>query len=128
LATKYLDFSDALIIHLRLVQRIGETRYGGDSRPLIESALARPQQVSVYDNADIVRQAAALYFGFIKNHPRLGGNKRTATALVDEFLYRNDYEIRASVNEIVELVLAVEADRFNVEEEDWLRGKIVAFE
>jgi len=129
LAIKYPDFSDALIIHLRLMQRIGETRFGVDSRLLIESALARPQQSAVYENSDIVRQAATLYFGLIKNHPWLGGNKRTATALVDEFLYRNEYEIRASIKEVVELVLAIEADYFRVTEiEDWLREKIVVIE
>ena len=129
MAIKYPDFSDALIIHLRLMQRIGETRFGVDSRLLIESALARPQQSAVYENSDIVRQAATLYFGLIKNHPWLGGNKRTATALVDEFLYRNEYEIRASIKEVVELVLAIEADYFRVTEiEDWLREKIVVIE
>ena len=129
MAIKYLDLSDALIIHLRLMQRIGETRFGIESLDLIESALARPLQVANYENADIIRQAATLYFGFIKNHPWLGGNKRTATALVDEFLYRNDYEINASLKEIVELVLAIESDRFKVDEiEGWLRTRVVKIE
>ena len=67
--------------------------------------------------------------GLIKNHPWHGGNKRTATALVDEFLYRNGYEIRASTDEIIKLVLAIESDHFEVEEiEYWLREKTIAFE
>jgi death on curing protein len=128
LATKYIDFFDALIIHLRLMQRCGETRFGVDSRELIESALARPQQAANYENADIIRQAATLYFGLIKNHPWLVGNKRTATALVDEFLYRNDYEIKTTVSEVVELVLEIEAGRFDVDNiEDWLRNRTAKF-
>ena len=129
MAIKYLDFSDALIIHLRLMQRCGEIRFGVDSRDLIESALARPQQAATYENADIIRQSATLYLGLIKNHPWLGGNKRTATALVDEFLYRNGYEIETEVAEIVELVLEIEADRFKIDEiEEWLRHRIIKFE
>ena len=129
MAIKYLNFSDALIIHLRLMQRCGEIRFGVDSRDLIESALARPLQSATYENADIIRQSATLYFGLIKNHPWLGGNKRTATALVDEFLYRNGYEIETTIREIVELVLDIEADSYKVDEiESWLRNRIVKFE
>jgi death on curing protein len=65
---------------------VGETRFGVDHRSLIESALARPQQAAAYENANLIRQAATLYFGLIKNHPWLGGNKRTATALLMIFL------------------------------------------
>ena len=103
----------------------GEVRFGIDSRDLIESALARPQQSVVYENADIVRQFATLYFGLIKNHPWLGGNKRTATALVDEFLYRDGFEINCEVSEIIELVLAIKADRFDIEDiEKWIRKRV----
>jgi prophage maintenance system killer protein len=47
---------------------VGETRFGVDHRSLIESALARPQQAAAYENANLIRQAATLYFGLIKNH------------------------------------------------------------
>ena len=87
--------------------------------------MARPQQAANYENADIIRQSATLYFGLIKNHPWLGGNKRTATALVDEFLFRNGFEINCEISEIIELVLAIESDKFKVDEiEKWLRQKI----
>lgn len=125
LAIKYLDYSDALWIHFKLMKRCGEIRFGVGSWHLIESALARPQQAANYENADIIRQSATLYFGLIKNHPWLGGNKRTATALVDEFLYRNGFEINCEISEIIELVLAIESDKFKVDEiENWLRQKI----
>ncbi len=107
------------------MKRCGETRFGVDNRHLIESALARPQHSATYENADIIRQSATLYFGLIKNHPWLGGNKRTATALVDEFLYRNGFEIICEVSEIIELVLAIESDKFKVDEiENWLLKRV----
>ena len=126
MATNYVDFFDAVIIHFRLMRLCGESHFGIDSRHLIESALARPQHAAVYEDADIIRQAATLYLGLIKNHPWLGGNKRTATAIVDEFLHRNDREINVRGLEILELVLAIESDRFDVGEiEDWLRKRIL---
>lgn len=108
------------------MQSCGDVHFGIDSRHLIESALARPQHAAVYENADIVRQAATLYFGLIKNHPWLGGNKRTATAIVDEFLYRNGRELDVELPDLIELVLAVESNRYDVKEiEQWLRARII---
>lgn len=121
---KYTAFAEAVYIHLRLMRHLNEVRYGVENRDLIESALARPRQAAIYENADIIRQAATLYFGLIKNHPWRGGNKRTATAIVDDFLYRNGFEINSSVDEIIELVLAIESDKFEVAQiESWLRNR-----
>ncbi|MGI8884702.1 MAG: type II toxin-antitoxin system death-on-curing family toxin [Pyrinomonadaceae bacterium] len=125
-SVKYTTYAEALIIHLRLMKFYGETRCGVDHRSLIESALARPHQAATYENADLIRQAATLYYGLIKNHPWLGGNKRTATAIVDDFLRRNGYEIEISVIKVVELVLAIESDEGGVDEmENWLHEKTV---
>ena len=122
--TEYVLFAEAVFIHLRLMKRLGEIRFGIDQRSLVESALARPQNAAVYENADLFRQAATLYFGLIKNHPWLGGNKRTATAIVDDFLYRNGYQIRCSTSEIIKLVLAIESNEFGVDDiEVWLRDR-----
>ncbi len=123
-SVNYTTYAEAVFIHLRLMKMIGETRCGVDYRSLIESALALLQQAATYENADLIRQAATLYFGLIKNHPWLGGNKRTVTAIVDDFFRRNGYEIKVSVQGIVGLVLAIESDKFDVDEiENWLREK-----
>lgn len=71
----YIDYIEAVDLHFALMKLWGETRYGVDSRDLIESALVRPKHASIYENADIIRQAASLCFGLIKNHPWTGGNK-----------------------------------------------------
>jgi death-on-curing family protein len=81
----YLDFVDAVDLHFALMKSWGETRFGVESRDLIESALARPRHSAIYENADIIRQAATLCFGLIKNHPWTSGNKRTASFLMEEF-------------------------------------------
>ncbi len=95
-------------------------------RNLLESALSRPQNVAIYENADIIRQASTLVFGLIKNHPWEGGNKRTATLLTSIFLKRNGWKLNAKTSEIVEMVLAVESYRWKVDKiETWLREKVI---
>jgi death on curing protein len=126
---RYLNFAEAVFFHIDRMRAVGEIRYGIDHKELLESALARPQQAAVYENADIIRQAATLYFGLIKNHPWLGGNKRTATVLVDAFLILNGFEIQSDLNETIKLVLAIESDEFKVDEiENWLREKTFPIE
>lgn len=120
---RYVSYPEAIFIHIRLMQLVGEERCGIFDRTLIESALSRPQQAAVYEGADLFRQAATLCFGLIKNHPWVGGNKRTATAIMDEFLFRNGIELTAEAAGVVEMVLAVEADRWSIGEiESWLRS------
>ena len=121
----YLTFEEALLIHLLLMQTLGETRCGIDQRSLIESALARPRHAATYENADIIRQAATLLYGLIKNHPWLGGNKRTATTLLRRFLELNGYHKTWTNSEQIELALNVEADTWKVDEiENWLRERV----
>src|SRR5262249_35884034 len=99
-----------------LMRRLGESHFGVLDRALIESALARPRHAAAFEGADLHRQAATLCFGLIKNHPWVGGNKRTATILVDRFLHLNGLEVRTTVGETVEMVLAVESDKWGVGE------------
>lgn len=121
----YIEYLEAVELHFELMLHYGETRIGIFDKTLIESALAHPQHAGIYENADIIRQAATLLFGLIKNHPWNGGNKRTATALTDSFLYRNGFDLVSTVEENVELVLAVEADIWKVDEiENWLRKRV----
>ncbi len=103
-----------------------ETRYGVDQRNLIDSALTRPKHSANYENADIIRQAATLFFGLIKNHPWLGGNKRTATHITEAFLELNGFVLEYEIREMIEMVLAVESDAWKVDEiENWLRDKTI---
>ena len=122
----YLDYIDAVELHFALMNNWGETRFGVENRDLIESALARPKHANIYEKADLVRQAATLVFGLIKNHPWTGGNKRTASFLMDEFLFRNGLELTATSADLYEMSLAVESDQWKVDEiESWLRERVV---
>ena len=119
---RYITFTEALLIHFEVMRFFGETLFGVADRPLIESALARPQQAASYENASIFRQAGTLCFGLIKNHPWVGGIKRTATAIAEAFLYRNGWIVSYTPEEIIELSLAIESDFYSIDEiETWYR-------
>ncbi|CAN5711249.1 hypothetical protein BH24ACI1_BH24ACI1_12450 [soil metagenome] len=121
----YLTVQEAVKFHVLYMRKLGETRFGVFDRNLIESALARPKHAATYENADIICQSATLLYGLIKNHPWEGGNKRTATFLTNLVLKRNGWRLETSTSEIVELVLAVESDKWQVTEiENWLRPRV----
>jgi death on curing protein len=122
---RYLTYFEAVGEHFALMRERKEVRYGIFDQSLIESALARPQQAAAYNNADLYEQAATLCFGLIKNHPWIGGNKRTATYLTDLFLQHNGFEISCTQAEVLELVYAVEADQWDVTRiAEWMRQHV----
>lgn len=125
----YLTFDDAVLLHFDLMEDWKESRYGLDFRELLDSALARPKNEAVYSNSDLIRQTASLCFGLIKNHPWKGGNKRTATHLMETFLDLNGFRLKYEIPEILEMVLAVESDAWKVDEiENWLRDRVIKLE
>ncbi len=121
----YIEYPEAVALHFEIMFAFGETRIGVAEPTLVESALARPKHAVAYEDADVIRQASTLLFGLIKNHPWHGGNKRTATALTDSFLYRNGYKLQDTLLELIELSLNVESDVWKIDEiEVWLRERV----
>ena len=107
------------------MRALGETRFGIFDRALLESALARPQHSASFSAADLATQAATLCFGLIKNHPWVGGNKRTATHLTDHFLRINGHEIIATTAEIIWMVSGIEAGTLDLAGlTQWMRNHI----
>ena len=109
-----------------LMRKWREVHFGVDRKDLLESALNRPRQAANFGDAGVVRQASSLCYGLVKNHPWIGGNKRTATHLMELFLEMNDYGVTANDREFFEMVLMVESDVLKVDEiENWLKDKVV---
>ena len=128
MALRYLSYPEAVGEHIILMRELQEIRYGVFDPALIESALARPRQAAAYSQADLYEQAATLCFGLIKNHPWIGGNKRTATHLTDCFLQHNGYEISCTSAELLELVYAIEADEWGLARiAEWMRQHVIPF-
>ena len=63
---------------------------------LLESALARPLNLSAYGEPDVAALAASYASGLAQNHPFVDGNKRAAFLSVGLFLGLNGYRLTAS--------------------------------
>lgn len=95
-------------------------------RGLLQSALARPQNLAAYGDPDASALAAAYAFGLARNHPFVDGNKRTATVAAIMFLWLNDIETQIGEAELVVTVLALAAGEIGEEElAGWLRERVV---
>jgi len=67
---------------------------------LLQSALARPQNLLAYgEGVDIAALAAAYAYGIAKNHPFIDGNKRTALVVMRTFLAANGVDFIASLQD-----------------------------
>lgn len=89
---------------------------------LLESALARPRMAAHYEGADLVRQAATLFWGLVENHPFHDGNKRTAWVGAETFLRRNGWIITCSDDEAFPVVISI-AQGLDLDAVDtWLRA------
>lgn len=104
------DFIDrvlALMIHERTLVLHGGAR-GARDQALLDSTLARPRQIAGYEpEADIVRLAAALTFGVVRNHPFVDGNKRTGFVVGVLFLELNGFRFGASEEAAASQVMAL---------------------
>ena len=69
---------------------------------LLQSALAKPQQLYKYqDDASLFELATAYSFGLAKNHPFVDGNKRIAFTVSAVFLELNGKVLNAPEAEVV---------------------------
>ena len=82
---------------------------------MLESALNRPLQKQAYGTPDLSDLAAAYLFGIGKNHPFVDGNKRTALAAADLFLYFNGFSLEADPDDLELLVLGVASGEIDEE-------------
>ena len=63
---------------------------------LLDSALARPQQLFAYGRPSHFELAAAYAFGLVRNHPFVDGNKRIGFTAAVLFLELNGHRFSAS--------------------------------
>lgn len=90
---------------------------------LLESALARPQNLIAYSDPDWAELAASYGVGIAKNHPFVDGNKRAALLATGLFLHLNGYRLQATQTDTTTTMLGVAAG--DVSEEafaQWLRA------
>ncbi len=123
--TVWVTNAAVLAIHDRQIAEHGGSGGLRDSN-VLESALARPQQLAAYgENVDIAALAAAYAYGIAKNHAFVDGNKRTSLVVTHTFLLLNGYTITAPPAERVEMWTRLGAGM--ISEKDfaaWVRSNI----
>jgi death on curing protein len=121
----WIDERDALAIHGRLLALDGGLK-GVRDRGLLQSALARPQQLQAYgNNPDLAALAAAYTAGIIGNHPFFDGNKRTGFVVGILFLEINGHNFVATEEASAEAVLRLAADTLDESHfAAWLRANL----
>lgn len=122
----WVDKRLALAIHERQLAEHGGSSGVRDEK-LLESALARPQQLHAYRDppADFADLAASLAYGLARNHPFVDGNKRTAAVCCEVFLAVNNVALEADDSELYPEYYALAEG--TLEETDfvaWLRPRL----
>ena len=116
----------AVALHDRQLAEHGGSP-GVRDETLLESALARPQQLWAYADPppDVAALAASLAYGLSRNHPFVDGNKRTAHVCYRVFLALNDVEFVAETAEKYASILQLaEGLMSETDFADWLRPRL----
>jgi len=103
--------------------------HGGDpglrDEGLLDSALARPVNLALYEQPDAASLAASYGVGLAKNHPFVDGNKRAAFLAVGLFLAMNGNRLHASQADATLTVMDVAAGVMNESTfAQWIRDHI----
>ena len=122
----WIKIDRVLAMHSRQIAEHG----GGDGvrdLGLLESALARPQNIEVYEpDADIARLGASYAIGIVKNHPFIDGNKRTGYVVMETFIIKNGFELHATpADKYITFLKLAEGSLSEDELAQWLRERLV---
>lgn len=119
---KWLTREIVLAAHSRSLRDHGGAE-GVRDPGMLESALARPQNLSHYGKPDIFELSASYAFGLVKNHPFVDGNKRTAFLSAYIFLGLNGWELDAEEDEAAAITLDLAASKVSESEfAYWLKA------
>ncbi|RJQ47961.1 MAG: type II toxin-antitoxin system death-on-curing family toxin [Gammaproteobacteria bacterium] len=97
-----------LALHKECIATFGGSD-GVRDEGLLESALARPENLLSYGAPTMFELAAAYGYGIAKNHPFIDGNKRTAFLATAVFLMDNGFQPLVSEADVVNTITALAA-------------------
>ena len=117
----WLTLSEILAVHEKILALFGGAS-GIRDNTLLESALARLQNLLVYERTDLFALAAAYADGIVNNHAFIDGNKRTGFLAAALFLEMNGCKFNASNEEVVTMTLGLADKSLSaIEFAKWLR-------
>jgi len=121
---KWVNRQALLLLHEESLAEHGGAS-GLRDEGLLDSALARPLNLALYEQPDLAALAASYGVGLAKNHPFVDGNKRAAFLAVGLFLLANGQRLQATQVEATLTMLAVAAGELDEAGfAEWLRSHI----
>lgn len=117
----WVNREECLSIHEMMLAQHGGLA-GVRDQGLLESALAKPQNLLAYAKPSHFEMAASYAAGIILNHPFLDGNKRTGFMVAAVLLEVNGYVLAATEESVAENTLGLAAG--SLKEKDyaaWLK-------
>jgi len=118
---RWIDKQALLLLHGESLAEHGGAA-GMRDEGLLDSALARAQNLAAYGDPDIADLAAAYGSGISQNHPFVDGNKRAAFLSVGLFLALNGYRLVVTQAEATIAMLSLAAGELDEAEfAGWLR-------
>jgi death on curing protein len=103
---KWIAKAVALALHQEQISEHGGSD-GMRDDGLLDSALARPQNLFAYSEPDLFDLAASYASGIAQNHAFIDGNKRTALTVAATFLYIHGLDIVAPKEALYTTVLSL---------------------
>lgn len=118
----WIDRRALLLLHDESIADHGGSS-GRRDEGLLDSALARRQNLIAYDEPDVAALAASYGFGIAKNHPFVDGNKRAAFLAIGLFLHLNGFGLEVEQPNAIATILGLAAGEIEEHElADWIRA------
>jgi death-on-curing protein len=119
---RWIRLHEATAIHAEQVAQHGGLE-GIRDQGLLESAMARAENLAAYAKPDVCDLAAAYGYGLARNHPLADGNMRTAFVVSATSLILNGRDLTASEVDVVTTILKLAAGELTEAElADWFRA------
>ena len=121
----WVDASLLLQLHSEAIELSGGS-HGVRDMGLLESALARPQNLFAYEGeGDLIVLAATYAVAVSGNHPFIDGNKRAAFVCMGQFLLDNGLDLHANKVEAADIFLRLAAGDLEIHGlAEWLRRNV----
>jgi death on curing protein len=122
----WIDRNTLLLLHDESLALHGGAS-GIRDEGLLDSALARPENLAAYGDPDVAELAASYAFDLAKNHAFVDGNKRAAFLSIGLFVYANQYRLTATQADATLTMMAVAASELT--EADlalWIRNHMAS--
>lgn len=119
---RWIRLHEATAIHAEQIAEHGGLE-GIRDQGLLESAMARAENLAAHGKPDVCDLAAAYGYGLARNHPFADGNKRTAFVVSVTFLILNGRDLTASEVDVVTTIWKLAAGELTEAElADWFRA------